>query len=478
MNPLRYPVLVLCGIGSLLLLGFVGMSIAWHALQAQAALASADTAPITTSTSTIQETPGIPPNTLYSASWGTAVGEGGIILSRYGDVGWLPYWDTQTSPTTNTLHSVSMISADCGVAVGENGTIISRCYGSSWQKEASPTSRTLNSVSMISVDYGTAVGEDGTIVSRSAGQPWRLLSSPVTHTLTAVSMVGADCGAAVGEEGTIISRCYGDPWQVETSPTTKTLRSVAIASVAFGKAVGEDGIIVSRADEQPWQLEVSPTAHPLHSVTMIRDHGYWAVGEAGTILFYPFYGPQHDTWLRLDSPARHTLYAVGERVTPLRGAVGECGTIIEDRLGSWQMVNKPFCISLQKQAAPAHHVRNNDRLTFTLSLAGAGMDVRLRDPLPWSLRYVPDSLSSTLSPQPVFSPTARAVLWQGDLYQNALHTITFQAAVSMTGSGSLSLALPIANTAWLTDPESGKGVQGTAIINGLSFYLPLVRRDD
>jgi hypothetical protein len=38
--------------------------------------------------------------------------------------------------------------------------------------------------------------------------------------------------------------------------------------------------------------------------------------------------------------------------------------------------------------------------------------------------------------------------------------------------------LPIANTAWLTDPESGKGVSATAIVNGLSFFLPLLRRDD
>jgi hypothetical protein len=142
------------------------------------------------------------------------------------------------------------------------------------------------------------------------------------------------------------------------------------------------------------------------------------------------------------------------------------------------MVNKPFCVSLQKQAIPDHHVRNNDLLTFTLSLAGAGMDVRLWDPLLQSLHYLSDSLTSTLTPQPVFSPTAGAVLWQGDLYLNTPHTIAFQAAVGMTGSGSLSLALPIANTAWLTDPESGKGASATAIINGLSFYLPLVRRDD
>jgi hypothetical protein len=38
--------------------------------------------------------------------------------------------------------------------------------------------------------------------------------------------------------------------------------------------------------------------------------------------------------------------------------------------------------------------------------------------------------------------------------------------------------MPIVNTAWLTDTDSGFSVSATAIVNGWRAYLPLTVRND
>lgn len=53
--------------------------------------------------------------------------------------------------------------------------------------------------------------------------------------------------------------------------------------------------------------------------------------------------------------------------------------------------------------------------------------------------------------------------------------LTFAQGVS--GTGLLSLRLPIVNTAWLTNTESGAGVWATAIVNGQRMYLPSISND-
>jgi hypothetical protein len=102
------------------------------------------------------------------------------------------------------------------------------------------------------------------------------------------------------------------------------------------------------------------------------------------------------------------------------------------------------------------------------------LKVRLWDPLPDNLRYVPTSLTSTITPAVVYSPTTRAVVWQGTLPTDTLQVIQFQVTPGLTGTGSLDLAPHIINTAWLTDTESGASVSATAVINGRRVYLPLI----
>jgi hypothetical protein len=140
---------------------------------------------------------------------------------------------------------------------------------------------------------------------------------------------------------------------------------------------------------------------------------------------------------------------------------------------------------LRKQASPGDNLRNDEPLTYTLTLSGPGLNVRLWDPLPPSVRYVLDSITDTIGhisgtlalPAAVYSPTAHAILWEGTLLTDTVDVIRFQVTPGITGTGSLSLSLPIVNTAWLTATESGRSVSATVIVNGYHLYLPLVVRN-
>jgi hypothetical protein len=129
---------------------------------------------------------------------------------------------------------------------------------------------------------------------------------------------------------------------------------------------------------------------------------------------------------------------------------------------------------LDKQATPRDGVRNGDTLTYTLTLSSPDISVHLWDPLPAAVQYVSDSITNTVAPLAVYSPTAHAVVWEGTLPTDTAQLIRFE--VTITGGEPLSLSLPIVNTAWLTDTEYGRSVSATVIVNGWRVYLPLVMR--
>ncbi|MDY7080602.1 MAG: hypothetical protein SXV54_27285 [Chloroflexota bacterium] len=133
-------------------------------------------------------------------------------------------------------------------------------------------------------------------------------------------------------------------------------------------------------------------------------------------------------------------------------------------------------LSLGKQATPDDNVRNNDILTYTLTLYGPGLSVRLWDPLPDAVYYVTGSITGTIVPAASYSSTAKAIVWEGTLPTDTVQTIRFRVTPGITGTGSLSLSFPIVNTAWLTCTESGRSVSALAIVNGRRVYLPLVVR--
>ncbi len=137
----------------------------------------------------------------------------------------------------------------------------------------------------------------------------------------------------------------------------------------------------------------------------------------------------------------------------------------------------PVPLSLGKRATPDDRVRNGDILTYTLTLYGPGLSAHLWDSLPNGVHYIPGSMTGTIVPAASYSSTANAVVWEGTLSTDTTQTIHFQVTPGITGSGSLSLSLPIVNTAWLTATESARIVSATAIVNGERVYLPVVVRN-
>jgi hypothetical protein len=131
---------------------------------------------------------------------------------------------------------------------------------------------------------------------------------------------------------------------------------------------------------------------------------------------------------------------------------------------------------LQKQATPPEGVRVGDSLTYTLVLSGPAHSVYLLDSLTSAVHYVTDSITSTVLPLPVYSSTISAVVWEGALPTDTVQTISFQVVPDITGTESLSLSSPIANTAWLIDTKYDKSVSAMVIVNGLHVYMPLILR--
>jgi hypothetical protein len=134
---------------------------------------------------------------------------------------------------------------------------------------------------------------------------------------------------------------------------------------------------------------------------------------------------------------------------------------------------EPPRLTLSKQATPSQGLRNIDPLTYTLTLSSADYNVRLWDPLPDAVRYITDSLDSSIVPPAVYSPTAHAIIWQGTL-PDSLQEIRFQVTPKVTGALSYSLSLPILNTAWLTVKKSAVTVSADVMVNGQRIYLPFM----
>jgi len=167
----------------------------------------------------------------------------------------------------------------------------------------------------------------------------------------------------------------------------------------------------------------------------------------------------------VDSKGRHTSLALDESDQPYISYYDDTN----DDLKYARLMPSPL---LHKQATPSDGLRNNDTLTYTLTLSGPGLSVRLWDPLPANVHYI----TASITPPAVYSPTVRAIVWQGTLPTDTVQVVRFQVTPGITGTGALSLSQPIVNTAWLTDTYSGFGVSATVIVNGQRIYLPLVLR--
>ena len=130
-------------------------------------------------------------------------------------------------------------------------------------------------------------------------------------------------------------------------------------------------------------------------------------------------------------------------------------------------------IALRKEATPSDGLHIVDTLTYTLTFSGFPASAQLWDPLPDSVDYITDSITGTVTSAAVYSPTARAIVWQGTL-TDTVQTVRFRVTPVISTTGGL--APPIVNTAWLTDTTYSRSILATVIANGWHAYMPVVMR--
>ena len=141
--------------------------------------------------------------------YGVLCGSGGLIYRTW-DGGY--NWVSAPSGTGVDLNSIAFINANTGVVVGNAGEIrMSVDGGQGWYKAGtSPTTNTLFSVSMPLIGRITAVGGSGTVVSSTDwGGTWHYQYTDFKGILYGVCFTDANFGVAVGESGLIMTTTNG-----------------------------------------------------------------------------------------------------------------------------------------------------------------------------------------------------------------------------------------------------------------------------
>jgi uncharacterized repeat protein (TIGR01451 family) len=280
------------------------------------------------------------------------------------------------------------------------------------------------------------------------------------------------------------ARLEGTSWLTETVDQGGEYSSIAIDAKGYPHISYEgSGLLYARYDSSGWHIETvddtySPGVGP-HNSLEFDNHGLPRISYAqyGYVDVYPVccYGLRYawydgknwhveilesyneagySTSLALDDKNRpHIVYTY---------LAYYWGTGLKHA----RLILPP--IDLNKQASPRDGLRNGDTLTYTITFTDAGLNAALWDPLPANVQYVTDSITSTVTPPAVYSPTAHAIVWQGTLGDTA-QIIRFQVTPAISATGGL--VPPIANTAWLTD--TSRTISASAVVNGYHMYLPV-----
>lgn len=153
----------------------------------------------------------------------------------------------------------------------------------------------------------------------------------------------------------------------------------------------------------------------------------------------------------------------------------ESGLYDDPSYWNWNIASRPrldivwgdAVAALNKRAAPAS-VAQADRITYTLSLLGAGQTLALTDTLPAALSH-PSTLTATFG-TPQYNTATRQLTWSAAPAVGQPVTITY--AVTATVHGPLA----IGNTATLAIPGSPPSTATAwVIVDGHAMWLPLIR---
>jgi len=274
-----------------------------------------------------------------SSTVGWTIGNSGTIF-RTTDGG--TTWTSQSSGTTNHLHSVFFTNANNGTAVGNSGTILRTTNsGITWIQQSSGTTNRLKDVFFSDVNNGTATGQNGIILrTTNGGTSWISQTSGTTQMLYGVSFTDANNGTVVGEGGIILRTTNGGTiWISQTSGTTRSLIDVCFTDSITGMAVGYEGTILRTTDGgTTWMQQSSGIGNwTLFGVSFIDTNTVTAVGDGGIILRTIDGGA---TWSEQSNPTVIILWDVSFTDSDNGIAVGQNGIVLKTTDGGTTWTSK------------------------------------------------------------------------------------------------------------------------------------------
>jgi uncharacterized repeat protein (TIGR01451 family) len=440
------------------------------------------------------------------------------------------YWIPQDSGTGEALNAVYFLDSGLGWVVGNAGTILATTDdGTTWDAQLSNVTADLQDVHFTDANTGWVVGSSGTILhTTDGGATWHVQNSGTSNDLQALDLADVHHGWVVGRQfyAAILHTNDGSHWYTQTLPPGYSFLGAMSPSaidfwdqntgwVAPWGGTPDGGVLATTDGGTTWVQQTTDGVYYMTGVSFVSANEGWAVGYqvytpscSGIYLTQVFHTVDGgNTWTKISSicgfsqgidfvDAAHgwlVLWESQERIlastdggaswkeqhaaSDLRDihmidaqhgwAVGENGTILR-YMGSYP--------ALDKQVAFNGDVCGSDILTYTMVLTGPGLSVRLWDPLPDAVHYVTDSLTGTLTPPAVYSPTVNAVTWQGTLLTDTVQMVRFQVTSEITDTRLLSSPIHIVNTAWLTDTESGRSTSATAAVTMTPPPLALDKR--
>jgi len=247
-------------------------------------------------------------------------------------------WNFLNSSVTNSLNDIELYNSTLGFSVGNTGRIL-KYNGTGYSIQTSPTAVNLNGIDFFNESCAIAVGANG-IVIKWNGTRWTNLGVPsATATLNSISMFNSSLLFAAGVRssyGRIYRSTDGGTTWTETYQSTgfgSNLRGIKVLNSTKAYAVGNNGEIISW-NGVSWSSISSPTGDDLYKIESFNMTEIYAVGgdnEEATIIKHNgvswsvvyTYSSSTDS-LRDIIPINGKIYAVGEK-----------GTILEYKTGSW-----------------------------------------------------------------------------------------------------------------------------------------------
>lgn len=245
------------------------------------------------------------------------------------------------------------------VTVGDRGHILfSDDSGKSWSQAKVPTTQMLTAVHFPSESIGYAVGHDAVILKTSdGGESWARVYDDLEMEapLLDVWFDNENTGIALGAYGYIIRTTDGGKTWNDISHTINNEEEFhynAIASDGGDNVyiAGEAGIVFHSPDRgKTWKNLESPYDGSLFGITASQDEVF-IHGLRGTIFRS---GDQGKTWKIMETGSDETLFGSVKLDSGNNVFVGNSGSVLSGKEGSWSAVNRSDRVSLSSLAAGA-----------------------------------------------------------------------------------------------------------------------------